>query len=75
MNNNDHKNIKKPMKSLSQTEINNINYIINKNIKKEGDMINYKIKGYLDKLKNNAETNKKEFNLLLIIQYITNIFL
>ena len=62
MNNNDHKNIKKPMKSLSQTEINNINYIINKNIKKERDMIKYKIKGYLDKLKNNAETNKKEFN-------------
>jgi hypothetical protein len=25
-------------------------------------MINYKIKGYLDKLKNNVETNKKEFN-------------
>jgi hypothetical protein len=31
-------------------------------------MISYKIKGYLDKLKNNAETNKKEFN-----NYVENI--
>ena len=68
MNKNENKNIKKPMKSLSQTEINHINYIINKNIKKEGDMINYKIKGYLDKLKNNAQSNKKEFN-----NYVENI--
>jgi len=59
---NNHNHIKKPMKSLSQTEINNVKYILNKNIKKEGEMLNYKIKGYLDKLKNNAETNKKEFN-------------
>jgi len=61
-NKNNHNHIKKPMKSLSQTEINNVKYILNKNIKKEGEMLNYKIKGYLDKLKNNAETNKKEFN-------------
>ena len=62
INKNNHKYNKKPMKSLSQAEINNIKYILNKNIKKEGEMINYKIKGYLDKLKNNVETNKKEFN-------------
>ena len=62
INKNNHKYNKKPMKSLSQTEINNIKYILNKNIKKEGEMINYKINGYLDKLKNNVETNKKEFN-------------
>jgi len=61
-NKNNHNHNKKPMKSLSQTEINNVKYILNKNIKKEGEMLNYKIKGYLDKLKNNAETNKKEFN-------------
>ena len=68
INKNNHKLIKKPMKSLSQTEINNVKYILNKNIKKEGEMISYKIKGYLDKLKNNAETNKKEFN-----NYVENI--
>ena len=62
INKNNHKYNKKPMKSLSQAEINNIKYILNKNIKKEGEMINYKINGYLDKLKNNVETNKKEFN-------------
>jgi hypothetical protein len=34
INKNNHKLIKKPMKSLSQTEINNVKYILNKNIKK-----------------------------------------
>ena len=55
------KPIKKPIKSLSETELNNIKLFINNKILKEGNMINNKIKGYLEKLKNTAETDRKNF--------------
>ena len=55
------KPVKKPIKSLSETELNNIKLFINNKILKEGNMINNKIKGYLEKLKNTAETDRKNF--------------
>ncbi len=52
---------KKTIRSLSETELNNIKYILNNEIKNEGNMINNKIERYLDKLKNTAETDRKNF--------------
>ena len=52
---------KKTIKSLSETELNNIKYILNNEIKNEGNMINNKIEKYLDKLNNTAETDRKNF--------------
>ena len=52
---------KKTIRSLSEAELNNIKYILNNKIKNEGNMINTKIERYLDKLKNTAETDRKNF--------------
>ena len=52
---------KKQIKSLSENEIHNIKSYINNKIKKEGNMINLKIKRYLDKLKNADNTDRKTF--------------
>ena len=80
MNLNKKKHNKKIIKSLSEPELKNIKTILDDNIQKEGDMINYKIEGYLDKLKNKAETDRREyknyaehmniFNNLNFINYI-----
>ena len=55
------KPLKKQIKSLSETELNKAKSIINYRIKKEGNLINHKIQGYLDKLNDSPEEKKKEF--------------
>ena len=65
INNIPNKPIKKPIKSLSETELHNIKSILNNKIKKEKNMINNKIQKYLEKLNNTAETDRKEFRYFI----------
>jgi hypothetical protein len=52
---------KKKIRSLSEAELNGVKNILDDKIKNEEIKINNKIQGYLDKLKNKAETDVKEF--------------
>ena len=60
---------KKPIKSLSEIELHNLKYYFNNKIKREKNMLNKKIQGYLDKLNNNtSEEGRKDFK-----SYIENL--
>ena len=65
INNIPNKPIKKPIKSLSETELHNIKSILNNKIKKENNMINNKIQKYLEKLNNTTGTDRKEFKYFI----------
>lgn len=62
------KSSKNSIKSLSEDRFQDIKNYVNNKIKNENNMINNKIQGYLEKLKNSAQTNKKEFR-----NYVDNI--